>query len=81
MPQLRPLHMIAEDVFSAWANPYFGAVPYLKAMRHLSSISDNYIYDTGASVVRYFLANAQSFRGEQARRLKAELKAHLATIG
>jgi hypothetical protein len=33
-----------------------------------------YGYDTGKSVVLYFLSNATSWRGEVARRVKAELK-------
>jgi len=31
--------------------------------------------DTGRSVVLYFLGNAENWRGEHAKRLKAELKA------
>ena len=33
-----------------------------------------YLYDTAGDIVRYFLANAQTFRGADARRLKEELK-------
>jgi hypothetical protein len=73
----RPLYAIARDIRSDWAKPYFGAVPYLDAMSSLDSISDNYYYDTADSVVRYFLANASTWRGDTARRIKAELKAML----
>ena len=33
-----------------------------------------YFYDSMASVVAYFLSNATGWRGDDARRLKAELK-------
>jgi hypothetical protein len=46
-------------------------------MYSLNSINDDYYYDTGKSVVRYFLANAASWRGDTARAIKAELKAML----
>ena len=77
MANARPLHAIAVEIRSDWAKPYFGAVPYLNAMASLDTIADTYYYDTADSVVRYFLANANTWRGEVARRIKAELKAML----
>ena len=47
-------------------------------MSELSSIEDNYFLDSAKSIVLYFLANAQSWRGDVARRIKAELKAMVA---
>ena len=73
----RPIYTIASEIIQDWKKPYFGAVPYLDAMRELSDIKDNYYYDTGESVVRYFLANASTWRGDVARRVKAELKSML----
>lgn len=72
---VRPLREIAADIRKAWPNPYFGAVPYLDAMGTLDSIADGYGWDSGKSIVRYFLPNAATFRGPDARRIKAELKA------
>jgi hypothetical protein len=46
-------------------------------MYALESINDNFYADSGRSVVLYFLANANSWRGDTARRIKAELKAML----
>ena len=43
-------------------------------MATLNNINDNYGYDTAHSIVIYFLANATTWRGETARRVKAELK-------
>ena len=70
----RPLYEIAREIRSDWTkvSPY--AKPYLDAMSELSSIDDNYYLDSGRSVVLYFLSNASGWRGETARRIKAELK-------
>jgi hypothetical protein len=73
----RSINAIAKDISADWNKVYFGAVPYLEAMHSLNSIDDNYYYDTGKSVVRYFLANAGTWRGDKAREIKAELKAML----
>jgi hypothetical protein len=73
----RPLFMIAADIRRNWKNVNYAAEPYLAAMEKLDSINSMYYYDTADSVVRYFLGNANSFRGEDARRIKAELKGML----
>lgn len=65
---------IAKKISIFWTNPYFGAKPYLSAMRQLNHINDNYGLDNGKSIVLYFLANAGSWRGPIAREIKAELK-------
>ena len=74
----RPLHIIAREITADWKKPYFGAVPYIDAMRTLNSIRGEYYNDTAQSIVAYFLANAGTWRGDNARRIKAELKAMLA---
>ena len=71
----RPLYVIANEIARDWAKPYFGAVPYLGAMRTLGRIDEAYGYDSGQSIVLYFLANAGTWRGETARRVKTELRA------
>ncbi len=70
----RPLHVIARDIRTDWRKPYFGAVPYLEAMACLSSIHGAYYEDSAKSIVAYFLANAGTWKGDNARRIKAELK-------
>ena len=72
---MRPLHIIAAEIRRDWKKPYFGAVPYLEAMSTMGPISEDYGCDSGVSVVLYFLANANTWRGETARRVKAELNA------
>jgi hypothetical protein len=71
---IRPLSEIAKEIRKDWTSPYFGAVPYLDAMSTLSTIDQDYFCDSGVSIVLYFLANAQTWRGPVARRVKAELK-------
>lgn len=75
MPNIRPIYVIAKEIRKDWAKVNYASEPYLAAMESLNSIHDNYIYDTGVSVVLYFLSNASSWRGETARRIKAELNA------
>lgn len=70
----RPLHEIAHEIKKEWKTPYFGAVPYLDAMLTMDSITDDYGADSGKSIVIYFLSNARGWRGEVARRVKAELR-------
>lgn len=76
----RPIHKIATDIRLNWPNPYFGAVPYIEAMQTIDSITDQYYYDSAESVVRYFLANAGTWKGEKAREIKAELNSILKQI-
>lgn len=79
MGNKRTFQQIARDIKSVWLNVYFGAVPYLEAMLTLdtSDPNDMYLYDTAGDIARYFLANAQTFRGANANKLKAELKSML----
>lgn len=73
----RPISAIAFEAYKLWQKPNFGALPYLKAMMGLSSIDDTYGVEDARSIVLYFLSNASTWRGEDARRIKAELKAML----
>ena len=72
---VRPLSVIAAEILVHWKNPYFAAKPYITAMFALNTIDDSYGYEDGKGVVLYFLSNAGSWRGDDARRIKAELKA------
>lgn len=74
----RPIHEIAREIRRDWgAKVNYAAKPYLDAMGTLTNVDDNYGYDGGDSIVRYFLSNASSWRGDVARRVKAELKGML----
>jgi hypothetical protein len=77
----RPLHQIAREINDDWrvqgkgVSPY--ARPYLDALHTLESIDENYYQDSADSVVRYFLANASTWKGEKARAIKKELNSLL----
>jgi hypothetical protein len=71
---MRPLCEIAREIRKDWKNVNYAAAPYLDAMGSLNFIQDDYYTDSGVSVVLYFLSNASSWRGETAKRIKAELK-------
>ena len=67
---------IAREIKQTWKNVYFGAKPYLQAMATIDSSDKNapYMLETAEDIVIYFLANATYWRGEDAKRIKAELK-------
>ena len=71
---MRSLSAIARDIRADWQPVNYAAKPYLDAMATLDSINDKYMFDSGRSVVLYFLANASSWRGDKARAIKSELK-------
>jgi len=73
--EVRPLYKIAREIRQDWGSKVnFGAKPYLDAMATLDKITDNYGQDSGKTIVIYFLSNATTWKGEVARRIKAELK-------
>ena len=74
---MRTLSEIAREIRKNWSKVYFGAVPYLEAMGTLNTINDSYGFDSGKSIVAYFLSNAGTWRGDVARRVKKELNALL----
>ena len=71
----RALHQIADEIRGDWKNIPNYARQHLAPMAYLSTINDYYGCDDGKSIVLYFLSNASTWRGDTARRVKAELKA------
>jgi hypothetical protein len=71
----RPLHEIAGEIRKEWNPINYAAKPYVEAMLGLDKITDTYGADSAEYIVLYFLSNARSWRGEAAKRIKAELKA------
>ena len=65
---------IAAIIHKDWKKVNFAAKPYLEAMQSLHSVRSSFGYDSGKSVVLYFLSNASSWRGEIAKAVKLELK-------
>ena len=79
MGNKRTFAAIAKDIKSTWLNVYFGAVPYLETLLTLDTTDPRapYMCETAGDIALYFLANARTFRGADAKRLKSELKALL----
>lgn len=77
MEQTRSLRSIAQEIDQLWKPVNYAALPYLNAMYSLTSINDVYGMDSAKSIVLYFLSNASSWRGNDAKRIKAELKSLL----
>ncbi len=75
--QTMTIIQLARICQAAWKNVYFGAKPYLDAMRQMSQITDKFGEDDGKTIVIYFLSNATTWRGEVAQEVKAELKRRL----
>lgn len=71
---MRPIYIIADEIRGDWKKVSAFAAPYLMAMNRLNAITDSYYSDSGASIVMYFLVNANGWHGETARRVKKELK-------
>ena len=74
---IRPLSEIAQEIKKDWRQVNYAARPYLWAMGSFNSVNDTFGFDSARSVVLYFLSNASSWRGDVAKRVKLELKAHL----
>lgn len=77
----RPIHKIAKEINDTWSKQgtgvNFAARPYLNAMLVLDGPRDTYGNDSADTILHYFLSNARSFRGPDAKRLKTEIKAVL----
>ena len=75
---MRSLNTIAREIKLDWGNKvHYSARPYLDAMLSFETINDKYGFDSARSIVLYFLGNASTWRGENAKRVKLELKTML----
>ena len=76
--QHRPLNAIAAEIQRDWRTRLNGsAIPYIEGLSELRHARDRWYLETGADAIQGFLNNAQTWRGEVARRVKLELKAIL----
>lgn len=77
---VRNLNTISREIYDDWINMSVHAKPYVEAMGMGAHVTrdnikrEKFYLDSYTSVVRYFLANAASWRGERARMIKNELK-------
>ncbi len=78
----RTISEIAQEILKLWNLKKWNtgqlcAKPYLQAMFRITDISESYGQDNAADIIRYFLSNASTWRGEDAKRIKAELNSLL----
>ena len=73
-PSHRSISEIAREIRRVWKPVYYAAQPYLDAMLELTDRNSTFGHDSAKSIVTYFLSNASTFRGPDARRIKLELK-------
>ena len=73
----RMIDTIAYEIIADWKNMSIHARPYVNAMLSLRRVNDSYGCDDARGIILYFLSNAGSWRGETAKRIKAELKGML----
>ena len=76
----RPLNKIAAEILADFGPPgqsqpayKVWCKPYVKAMLSIRSLDESYGLDPAEDIVVRFLVNASSWRGETAKRVKAEL--------
>ena len=73
----RTIRTIAVEIAQTWGDGVnFAAKPYLDAMLEDDG-SGMYYCDPMSDVVARFLCNASTWRGNDARRIKAELRARI----
>ena len=65
---------IAAEIDADWKTARGAAQPYIDAMSKLGNLHDSYGADTAISAVTYFLANARTWKGSVAQRVKIELR-------
>ena len=71
---MRLIGAIAREITKDWKNVNFAAKPYLLAMFSLTGKDDQYGMDSAEDIILRFLVNAGTWKGEEARRIKKELK-------
>ena len=80
LPDFKPMSIreIGSYIRGTWKNPFYGAKPYISAMQEIDN-NGMYIQDSWESIVAYFLSNAQTWRGPEAKAVKFELNRRLKT--
>jgi len=72
----KSLGEIAYMVRKDWKQVHYTAQPYLDALGEIAE-DGTYYQDSWQSVVAYFLCNVGTWKGDNARMIKAELKRRL----
>jgi len=87
--KVRPIYQIAEEIEQRFATTWWGAKypgiarktrPYLRAMRVLEKAEDTYAEMTAVDVLTGFLEAFKQVMGDDARRLRREIRTHMHTV-
>lgn len=70
---LTPAAIVA-TIRADWPNPYFGAVPYLRALAYADSWDDPIGCEIARDQIPYLLSNLRTWRGPVAREIKSTLR-------
>ncbi|MEO5348895.1 MAG: hypothetical protein H7836_04540 [Magnetococcus sp. YQC-3] len=70
--QNKSINQLGAIVAKEWVKPYFGAVPYIKALQQIND--GKYLFEDEKTIVIYFLSNARTWKGDIAKEVKQELK-------
>lgn len=77
----RTIKAIVSDVITTWGDKLptvgYAAKPYLEALTTVETTEEYYGDDKAEHLLRYALSNMAQFKGQRARELKEELRAHL----
>jgi hypothetical protein len=76
-PKKRTIREVAKEIVEDWiltGKSFPHAAPYLEAMLCVEKPTDLYGAEEARGIVQYFLSNVESWRGEVARKIKAELR-------
>ncbi|MCX8008167.1 MAG: hypothetical protein N3A54_00520 [Patescibacteria group bacterium] len=73
----RPLSTIAEEIERKWKNAPKNVKEYINIMKKMNKITESYYEETGISIVEKFLSEANQWTGEDANKIKKELKTML----
>lgn len=78
----RTIKAIVADITTTWGaekirTTGYAARPYLEALADIETAEETYGDEKAEHLVRYLLSNLTQFKGQQARVLKEELRAHL----
>jgi hypothetical protein len=71
----RPLSEITREIRKDWKPMYRPAEAHFEAFEYADNVNQMYGMDSVKSEICYFLGNAQTWKGDVARRIKLELKA------
>ncbi len=75
----RSVYDISNEIKACWKNPNRNAADYHSHMKNIVHVGEDYYMDNALGIIHRFLLWARGWRGEDARRIKKELNALIAS--